>query len=126
MILTDIQEKIKGLPDMSANLFTFLAIILVGGGVFLGFSIFQREYVLKSPTTISSQIALLSLPQATSSGQGSAVEKGIYVASRSGSFYYLPSCNGAKRIKEKNMIWFTTKEDAEARGLHPAHNCLGL
>lgn len=99
---------------------------MVGGGVFLSFSIYKLEYMEQSPITISSKALLASPATVSTSGEGNEVGKGVYVASRSGSFYYLPSCSGAKRIKEKNMIWFTTKEDAEARGLHPANNCPGL
>lgn len=55
-----------------------------------------------------------------------APTEGMYVASKSGTKYYLPSCSGAKRIKEANRIWFATKEEAEAAGLTPAVNCPGL
>jgi hypothetical protein len=53
-------------------------------------------------------------------------EGGGYVASKSGTRYYLPWCSGVSRIKEENKIWFATKEEAEARGLTPAKNCEGM
>jgi hypothetical protein len=68
-----------------------------------------------SPNTASSQLST-----------GSTVNQGIYVASKSGTRYYLPTCSGVSRIKEENKIWFQTKEQAEARGLLPAANCPGL
>lgn len=49
-----------------------------------------------------------------------------YVASKSGSKYYLPTCGTAKRIKEENKVWFGTKEEAESAGYGPAANCPGL
>lgn len=49
-----------------------------------------------------------------------------YVASKSGTRYYLPTCSGVKRIKEENKIWFASKEMAEAEGYEPAANCPGL
>ncbi len=53
-------------------------------------------------------------------------KEGKYVASKSGKKYYLPSCSGAKRIKEENKVWFATLEAAQASGRTPAANCPGL
>lgn len=52
--------------------------------------------------------------------------EGKYLASKNGSRYYLPSCSGAKRIKEENRVWFSSAEDAQATGRTPASNCPGL
>lgn len=49
-----------------------------------------------------------------------------YVASKSGTKYYLPSCAGANRIKEENKVWFASVEEARAKGLEPASGCKGL
>ncbi len=49
-----------------------------------------------------------------------------YVASKAGTKYHLPSCSGAKRISEKNKIWFATKVEAEQAGFTPASNCKGI
>lgn len=68
-----------------------------------------------SPNTASFQLST-----------GPTTNQGIYVASKSGTRYYLPTCSGVSRIKEENKIWFQTKEQAEARGLLPAANCPGL
>lgn len=51
---------------------------------------------------------------------------GIYMASKNGTKYYLPSCGGSKRIKPENRVWFQTKAEAEAAGYGPAANCPGL
>ncbi len=48
---------------------------------------------------------------------------GAYVASRGGTSYYLPSCSGAKRISEKNKIYFESKVEAERLGYKPAKTC---
>jgi hypothetical protein len=53
-------------------------------------------------------------------------EPQVYMASKNGTKYYLPTCGTAKRIKEENRIWFATKEEAEAAGYGPAANCPGL
>ncbi len=57
---------------------------------------------------------------------GSPVATGIYVASKNGTKYYLPSCSGAGRIKDENKVWFQTVEDAVAAGYTPANACPGL
>lgn len=49
-----------------------------------------------------------------------------YVASKSGTSYFLPWCGGASLIKEENKIWFNSKEDAQAAGYTPAGNCKGI
>lgn len=52
--------------------------------------------------------------------------RGKYVASKSGTSYHYPWCQGALKIKEENKIWFQTKEEAESGGYRPAGNCEGL
>lgn len=54
------------------------------------------------------------------------VTKGLYVASKNGTKYHLPTCPGAKRIKEENKIWFDSKTEAEQAGYEPAKNCKGI
>lgn len=51
---------------------------------------------------------------------------GQYVASKNGTKYYLPWCGGVSRIKEENKVWFSSKEEAEAKGYAPAANCKGI
>lgn len=51
---------------------------------------------------------------------------GVYVGSRTSTKYHLPTCSGAKRIKEENKVWFKSKEEAESRGYTPAGNCPGI
>lgn len=48
---------------------------------------------------------------------------GAFVASVSGSRYYLPECGGVGRINPENRIWFDSKEEVEAAGYTPAANC---
>jgi hypothetical protein len=67
----------------------------------------------------------IALPVAAA-GAAIAPTEGKYVASKSGTKYYLPTCSGAKRIKEENKVWFATVADATAAGLTPAANCPGL
>ncbi|HEY9583131.1 MAG TPA: hypothetical protein VJK09_02360 [Candidatus Paceibacterota bacterium] len=74
-------------------------------------------------TQTAQAIQALQITQTKSVSGG---EARAYVASKSGTKYYLPACAGVSRIKEENKIWFATKAEAEARGLSPASNCPGL
>lgn len=51
---------------------------------------------------------------------------GLYVGSKNGTKYYLPTCSGAARIAEANRIWFASAEEARSAGYSPAANCSGL
>ncbi|MEK7586510.1 MAG: hypothetical protein AAB453_01420 [Patescibacteria group bacterium] len=51
---------------------------------------------------------------------------GSVVASKNGTKYHLPTCPGAKQIKESNKISFTSPEQATLAGYTPAANCPGL
>lgn len=48
------------------------------------------------------------------------------VVSRSGTKYHLPTCPGAKQIKESNIITFSSTDEARAAGYSAAANCEGL
>jgi len=56
----------------------------------------------------------------------SKLNKGLVLASKSGTKYYYPWCTGVDRIKEENKVWFATIEDARKVGLTPASGCSGL
>jgi hypothetical protein len=45
------------------------------------------------------------------------------VASKTGTKYHLPTCPGAKQIKEANLITFDSVAAAKAAGYTPAANC---
>ncbi len=55
-----------------------------------------------------------------------SADEGNYVASKSGTKYYLPSCPGVSNIKEENKVYFVTVAEAEAAGYTAAANCPGL
>jgi hypothetical protein len=53
-----------------------------------------------------------------------SIEK--YVASKNGTKYYYPWCDGVKKISPKNLVEFKSKEEAESAGFTKAANCPGL
>ncbi len=64
-----------------------------------------------------------TIPAPKASGEATAH---TYVGSKNGTKYHLPTCSGAKNIKEENRIWFGSREEAEAKGYQPASNCKGI
>lgn len=82
----------------------------------------KREAVRTAPE----QSAIETLPIQPAAAAGAMSAGGEYVASKTGTKYYLPWCGTAKRIKDENKVWFGTKAEAEAAGYEPASNCKGL
>ncbi len=80
----------------------------------------------ENPVTNTEDESSTSTGQINSQNTVKPAETGKYVASRGGTVYYLPTCSGAKRISEKNKIWFTSKEEAERLGYKPSKSCKGI
>ncbi len=45
---------------------------------------------------------------------------GAFVASANGKKYYHPSCKEVRRIKEENLVWFDSEEEAKESGYEPS------
>lgn len=45
---------------------------------------------------------------------------GTFVASANGKKYYHPSCPEVRRIKEENLVWFDSEEEANESGYEPS------
>lgn len=78
--------------------------------------------------TISGQAPAPAIPISSQPAAASAAlpQTGQYVASKTGTKYYLSTCSGANRIKDENKVWFATKQQAEAAGYAPSSTCKGL
>lgn len=50
----------------------------------------------------------------------------LLVGSKNSNKYHYPWCSGAKRIKQENLVSFSSFEEARAAGYTPAGNCDGL
>ncbi len=79
----------------------------------------MQDEEIKNPTE---EITTNSTQAIQTADQG---EKQI-VASKNGEAYYYIWCSGAKRIKEENKVYFSSKEEAEKAGYRPAKTCPGL
>ena len=50
-------------------------------------------------------------------------KEGMFVGSKNSKIYHKPDCPYAKKILEKNKIWFSSREDAENKGYHAGKCC---
>jgi len=125
-IIPGLEEQGKHLVGRISVDWLILAIILLSasGAFGLGFLAGKEAGTDTELKIIEAASAPLELPEAEGVVLGAS--GGQYVASKSGKSYHLPWCSGAKLIKEENKIWFSTKEEAQARGYTPAGNCPGL
>lgn len=105
-----------------AGSFFLIAVISFGLG---RLSFMMENRTEKMPVRVEENGAVLGLAGKQGvEGQGN--EALLYLGSKNGTVYHLPSCSGAKRIAEENKIWFSSKEEAEGLGYRPAKNCDGL
>jgi hypothetical protein len=139
-----------GLPKLSDGLLTVITVVLASSASF-GLGMLAERSIAGEGGGVkiqgvpagafSAAAALAPIPKASKSSNVSVkskstakeeptgtatAETGVYVASKKGTKYHLPTCSGAKTMSEENKIWFTTKEEAEAAGYMPAANCKGL
>lgn len=146
-MLPDILEKVKaGAAANKRALYVGALVILIGLGSFgLGrlSSLWPKKEPLRieypAPDQNTADIGLPVNHAAAGAGANNAEAQaaaqtpvptpattGNYVASRNGTAYHLPTCPGAKQIKDENKIWFATRAEAERAGYKPAGNCPGL
>jgi hypothetical protein len=102
-----------------------VAFLSFGLGRLSGLETVRKDIEVKFP---EKEISAVGASFLTDSAQFSFSQKtsGKYIASKNGTKYYLVSCASAKRIGEKNKVWFDTKTEAETAGYLPAANCKGL
>lgn len=130
--IKDFGEKIKSLCfnniyskegglKIKKDVYIAIMIVFIGTASFgLGkLSAFEKQ---KTPISVYKTQESMLASVLSASGK----EKGIVVASKSGTKYYYPWCSGVSKIKEENKIWFASIEEAKAYGLTPASNCTGL
>ena len=133
-IKEEIYSPEKGLK-IKGDLFIVILIILVGTASFgLGkLSAFEKRKtpisIVKTEEEIYSSVDNIQNQDSLNTSDyiaTNSVQKGLVVASKSGTKYYYPWCTGVLRIKEENKVWFATIKDAQSAGLTPASGCTGL
>ena len=116
-IVRDFTEKIKPYREE-----IIIALIIVLSGLFgFGFGRLSKIEERKVPIKIE-------YPEETATTTATTENPTnlYYVASRNGTKYYFPWCDGAKKISPQNLVKFNSKEEAEKAGLTKAANCKGL
>ena len=130
--LLNIKDKIYGEENglkIKDDIFIVFLIFLVGIASFgLGkLSSFEKKKIpISILNTQDSMYASVLESTQTKQKENTTEEKGVVVASKTGTKYYYPWCSGTSKIKEENKIWFNSIEEAKARGLTPASGCIGL
>jgi hypothetical protein len=134
--------KIKGLTHIigKSEVYAFIIVLFVAlCSYYIGrLSIIEKD---RKPVTIE-RYSLGAIPDGAVINQSAArvgphtsteaaanseiVNKGIYVGSKTGNKYHLPTCPGAQQIQIFNQIWFQSKTEAEAAGYTKALNCKGI
>ena len=142
MSVQEIISKIKGALKHDKVFFPLLALTLSGASFALGhgtISAGKPDQVTRIPYTQATTTARTDFSTSTAQeGTGiasttktqtlaatSSATK-VYVASKKGKKYHLPTCPGARTISTQNKIWFATKEEAAQNGYTPASNCKGI
>lgn len=88
-------------------------------GIFLVEALDYRFQVLDSQTVTPTKTGALKIPVSA----GVTGDKGSFVASSRGKYYYPVSCSKARGLSEKNKLFFDTKEEAEAKGFKAHSDC---
>jgi len=100
----------------------FIAIVLILVfliGLGIGLLIKRGE----SSQIIIDKNAKVGLPAQPDLSAPAARAGSNFMASINGTAYYPKGCPSANRINEENIIWFSTKEEAEIQGYRQAKNC---
>ena len=131
MIINNFFNKIKGKYDID-NITIMYLFVIVGVGVssfLLGRISVEDNQVKNSGISIveTSTLKGQALNNKIDSDKYKDInnigKERVYVASKNGKLYYPVSCNGAKRISEKNKVWFSSQSEAEKMGYTVSSNC---
>lgn len=118
-ILNDIREKIKSHRE---ELFLVLIVTIC---TLTGFGLGRLSKIAGTKTPITIEMPSKSLAS-DKLGANLANSMVKYVASKNGTKYYFPWCDGVKKISPKNIVEFSSREEAESAGFTKATNCPGL
>ena len=131
MIINNFFNKIKGKYGID-NITIMYLFVIVGVGVssfLLGRISVESNQVknngisIVNTSTLKGQALGNKIDSSINTDINNTNKERVYVASKNGSKYYFPWCSGAKRISEKNKVWFSSKSEAEKMGYSISLNC---
>ncbi|MBI2025688.1 hypothetical protein HYT04_02800 [Candidatus Kaiserbacteria bacterium] len=111
MTIAEVREKCKSLTDKVPKDVLILVILILTSSLSFGLG-----YLAGLDARV---------PKDALNAQATSAD-GRFVASKSGTKYYLPACAGAERISDANKVWFISASAAVAAGYSPAANCAGI
>lgn len=129
--IKSLRFSLRTLPKIHDDMFLGAVIILVAFGSF-GLGRLSKIEGAKTPIRIENAPEITPetftgvVTKENSAGFAMSKEGVSLVGSKNGTKYHYTWCAGAQKITEANRIYFTSKEDAVARGYTPASNCKGL
>ena len=118
MSINDFLNKIKG--KLGIDTFTIMCLFVIIG---VGIGAFGLGRLSVVQTNSNDDEVLILENKENISFEKEINKKKMYVASKSGKLYYTIGCSGAKRISEKNKIYFETSSDARKSGYSFASSC---
>jgi hypothetical protein len=132
MSINDFTDKIKGKLGLDVTTLICLCIVVLVGLASFGLGRLsvvdnsdKSNFKLENDNTslVKEEIGNSHLSGNDVELDPSLLKKRMYVASKNGKLYYSVGCSGAKRISEKNEIWFATKIEAEKAGFTLSASC---
>lgn len=119
MTISETREKCKSLIGKMPRDVFIIAILLSASSLSFGLGYLAGlDAGQTSPISLETSSDTSSFSTTTALGQ--------FVASKTGTKYYLPTCAGASRISTANKVWFSSVAAAVKAGYSPAANCTGL
>lgn len=113
--------------DKLENIAVFLAVLLsIGIAFFIGrISILEKQ---EMPVQIrnldaASEISLLTEGTGDANLNFERPKYGLYAASINSDVYHFWKCPSVAKIKDENLLWFDTLEEAEAEKKKPSADC---
>jgi len=87
-----------------------ISLIVFGAGLSVNSYRDRGEIIIKNPS--ASVIKTIE----PASAKATADKQGMFVGSINSNKYHWPDCSFAKRISEKNQVWFSSEQEAEDAG----------
>jgi len=129
MIINNFFNKIKGKYAID-NITIMYLFVIIGVGVssfLLGRLSVESNQIKAAEVSIVKTSDIVDLPSNTTIksdiNNNNTTQTGEYVASKNGKLYYPISCSGAKRIADKNRVWFKSSQEAEEMGYKLSTSC---
>lgn len=130
--MTSIPNPSKKIKPQAVFLIIALFVLACSASFFLGrlsmVTVTQKTPIFFEPAAclVPKELQITEKTSKTNTRAGivqNTVAEGAFVASRNGTKFYPADCSYADRILPENRVWFTTEEEAIARGYKASAQC---